>query len=72
MYKAFKGIEISDVVIYMIDSTEGLSGRDVQFISQVLKLGKAIVFAVNKWDLVKEKIIKKLNYTEASLKVSSH
>lgn len=55
MYKAFKGIEISDVVIYMIDSTEGLGGRDVQFISQVLKLGKAIVFAMNKWDLVKEK-----------------
>jgi GTP-binding protein len=60
MYKAFKGIEISDVVIYMIDSTEGLSGRDVQFISQVLKLGKAIVFAVNKWDLVKEKNNKKI------------
>ena len=59
MYKAFKGFEISDVVIYMIDSNEEITSRDEKIVSQILKLGKAIVFVVNKWDLVKEKKTKK-------------
>jgi GTP-binding protein len=59
MYKTIKGIENSDVVIYMIDALEGLSSRDRALLNMVLKRGKAVVFAINKWDLVREKKEKK-------------
>jgi len=52
MYKTMMGIENADVVIYMIDSLQGLTGRDEKLINQIYKEGKAIVFVMNKWDLV--------------------
>lgn len=59
MFKAFKGFEMADIVIYMFDSNEGITSRDEKIAGQILRLGKAIVFVVNKWDLVKEKKVKK-------------
>lgn len=59
MYKTMMGIENADVVIYMIDSLQGLTGRDEKLINQIYKEGKAIVFVMNKWDLVGEKGVKK-------------
>lgn len=59
IYKTFDGIESSDIVIYMIEGNEGLTSRDERIVSNIIKLGKAVIFVVNKWDLVKEKKEKK-------------
>jgi GTP-binding protein len=59
MFKTRMGIENSDVVIYFIDSMQGLTGRDEKIVNQIYGEGKAVVFAMNKWDLVEEKTAKK-------------
>lgn len=50
--KAFKSIDRADVVLYMIDATEGLSEQDKRLIGIASDKGKPHIILVNKWDLV--------------------
>lgn len=56
--RALAAIERSDVCVVVIDATEGVTEQDKKVAGYAHEAGKAIVVAVNKWDLVE-----KDNYT---------
>jgi GTP-binding protein len=52
--RTIKALEEADVVILMIDATEGLESQDVNIFHLAEKNKKGIVILVNKWDLVEK------------------
>lgn len=48
-------IQYAEVVIVLIDATTPLERQDLSIISDVAEEGRALVLALNKWDLVKDK-----------------
>ena len=47
-------IERSDVVILMIDATEGVSEQDAKIAGIALDRGRGLIIAVNKWDAIEK------------------
>jgi GTPase len=58
--KTLQAIEDSNVVIFMVDATLGVSDHDVQLASFVQDSGRALVICLNKWDVADEEARKKL------------
>ncbi|MBO6515383.1 MAG: ribosome biogenesis GTPase Der [Bacteroidia bacterium] len=52
--RSIKAIESSDVVLLVLDATQGLESQDVNLYSLAAKNGKGLVVLVNKWDLVEK------------------
>lgn len=52
--RAISSIQEADVVILMIDAEKGLSEQDKKISAQVVKLGRGIILAINKWDLLED------------------
>ncbi len=52
--RSIRSIEDSDVVILMIDATQGWEKQDMNILSLAQKSRKGIVIVVNKWDLVEK------------------
>tara|TARA_B100001996_G_scaffold381445_1_gene370891 strand:+ start:4653 stop:5957 length:1305 start_codon:yes stop_codon:yes gene_type:complete len=52
--KTLKTIEMSDVVIILIDSLDGITDQDLSLIGRVIDLGKPAVIALNKIDSIDE------------------
>ena len=50
--KTLEAIDAANVAILMIDAHEGASEQDANLAGYVLERGRAIVVAVNKWDLL--------------------
>jgi len=50
--RAFKAAERADVVLIVIDATEGVTEQDQRIAGFVHEQGRASVIVVNKWDLV--------------------
>src|SRR5262249_13857398 len=50
--RSLRAVERGDLVIHVIDGPEGVTDQDAQILSYAIERGKAIVLAVNKWDLV--------------------
>ncbi len=50
--RAMAAIERSDVVVSVIDAEEGIQQQDKHVVGYAYEANKAIVIAVNKWDLV--------------------
>jgi GTP-binding protein len=50
----FKTIQYAHVVILVVDAESPLDKQDLQLARHVIDEGRALVIAVNKWDLVKE------------------
>jgi GTP-binding protein len=50
--KALLSIEQSNACILVIDACEGLTSQDLQILSYIIDLGKPLVLAFNKWDLL--------------------
>ncbi len=48
--KALKAIEDANVVIMLLDASEGVTDQDASLLGFVLDAGRALVLAVNKWD----------------------
>ncbi len=48
--KTLQAIEEANVVIVVMDAREGVAEQDASLIGEVLKAGRAMVIAVNKWD----------------------
>jgi GTP-binding protein len=51
--RASYSIERCDVVIVLIDAIEGATAQDARIMGHAMELGKGLVVAVNKWDLMK-------------------
>ncbi|MGF1531630.1 MAG: ribosome biogenesis GTPase Der [Puniceicoccaceae bacterium] len=49
-----EAVEKSDVVVYLLDALTGVTKQDQKFVGEVLKAGRGLVLAVNKWDLALE------------------
>ena len=50
--RALKAIDRADVVLLLIDATEGVTLQDTHIAGYILEASKSIVVVVNKWDLV--------------------
>lgn len=48
--KALQAIEQSEVVVFMLDASEGVTEQDATVLGHVLQAQRALVIAVNKWD----------------------
>ena len=49
---ARKNIEDADIVLLMVDATEGASGLDANIAGYAHESGRSVIILVNKWDLV--------------------
>ncbi len=52
--RAVAAVEKSDVVIIMIDATEGVTEQDAKIAGIAHERGKGIIIAVNKWDAIEK------------------
>ncbi|MFQ5848971.1 MAG: ribosome biogenesis GTPase Der [Candidatus Binatia bacterium] len=52
--RALRSVDRGDLIIHLLDGSEGVTGQDAQILAYALKRGKGVVLAVNKWDLVPE------------------
>ncbi len=52
--RTLKSIDRCDVAIVLLDATQGLEHQDLRIIETALERKRAIVLAVNKWDLVEK------------------
>ena len=50
--KTLQAIESSNVVLLLLDATQGVTDQDAHIAGYILESGRAVVVAVNKWDLV--------------------
>jgi GTP-binding protein len=48
--KTLQAIEKSNVVIYLIDASEGVTDQDAHLLGLVLEAGRALIIGLNKWD----------------------
>src|SRR5271166_3254027 len=49
---ARKNIEDADIVLFLVDATEGASGLDANIAGYAHESGRSVIILVNKWDLV--------------------
>ncbi len=49
---ARKNIEDADIVLFMVDATEGASGLDANIAGYAHESGRSVIILINKWDLV--------------------
>lgn len=52
--RAVSAVERADVVIVMINATEGITDQDTKIAGIAHEAGKAVILAVNKWDAVEK------------------
>ena len=53
--RSMRAIDESDVCVVVISAEEGIIEHDKHIAGYAIEAGKAIVFAVNKWDIIEEK-----------------
>ena len=46
-----RAIDFAEVVVLLLDATRGLEAQDLRIASQVLEEGRALLIAINKWDV---------------------
>src|ERR1700704_6122747 len=49
---ARKNIENADIVLFLVDATEGVSGPDANIAGYAHESGRSVIILVNKWDLI--------------------
>ena len=52
--KTLQAIESANVVLLLIDATQGVTDQDAHIAGYILESGRAVVMAINKWDAVDE------------------
>jgi len=50
--KTLQAIESANVVLLLLDATQGVTDQDAHIAGYILESGRAVVIAVNKWDAV--------------------
>src|SRR5206468_8906179 len=48
---AKRAIDYAEVVVLLLDATRGLEAQDLRIAAQVIEEGRALIIAVNKWDV---------------------
>ncbi len=48
--KSLQAIEKANVVIYLIDASEGVTDQDAHLLGLVVEAGRALIIGLNKWD----------------------
>ncbi len=48
--KSLQAIETANVVIYLVDASEGITDQDCHLLGMVLEAGRALIIGLNKWD----------------------
>ena len=49
--QALRVVDRADLVIHLIDATQGVTDQDAQILAYAFQRGKALLLAINKWDL---------------------
>ena len=65
--RTIRAIDRADAVLMLIDATEGVTGQDKKIVGYAHDNGKAIVLAVNKWDLVEKETNTMEEYKKKSI-----
>ena len=47
-------IDFAEVVVLLLDATQGLEHQDLKIASMVLEEGRALIIAINKWDVAQD------------------
>ncbi|RYX95065.1 MAG: ribosome biogenesis GTPase Der [Comamonadaceae bacterium] len=50
--KTLQAIETANVVLLLLDATQGVTDQDAHIAGYILESGRAVVIAINKWDIV--------------------
>ena len=64
LLRSLKAIDRSDVCVLVINAEEGIIEHDKHIAGYAIEAGKAIVIAVNKWDLIEDKDKAMKKFTE--------
>ena len=64
LLRTLKAIDRSDVCVLVINAEEGIIEHDKHIAGYAIEAGKAIVIAVNKWDLIQDKDKAMKKFTE--------
>ena len=67
--KSMLAIRMSDIVILVLDAKEKLNKQDLILAKRAIDYGKSIVIALNKWDLIEDKLNLKKYFSE-KIKIS--
>lgn len=51
---AQRAVDFAEVVVLLLDATKGLEHQDLKIASMVLEEGRALVVAINKWDVAED------------------
>jgi GTPase len=51
---ARRAVDFAEVVILLLDATQGLEHQDLKIASLVLEEGRALIIAINKWDVAQD------------------
>ena len=52
--KTLQAIDSANVVLLLLDATQGVTDQDAHIAGYILESGRAVVLAVNKWDAIDE------------------
>ena len=73
--KTLQAIENANVVLLLLDATQGVTDQDAHIAGYILESGRAVVLAINKWDAVdayqREQIERQIETRLAFLKFAS-
>lgn len=50
-----RAVDFAEVVVLMLDATKGLEHQDLKIADTVLQEGRALIIAVNKWDVAEDR-----------------
>ncbi|MBM7854633.1 GTP-binding protein [Desulfohalotomaculum tongense] len=62
--RSLRAVDRSDVVLMVIDATEGVTEQDKRIAGYAEEKGKAIIIVINKWDLIEKDDKTMLRYNE--------
>jgi GTP-binding protein len=57
VYRSLRSITESDIILFMIDASIGISHQDRRLLDIALEKGKSVIVCLNKVDLIKEKLV---------------
>jgi GTP-binding protein len=51
---AMRAVDFAEVVVLLLDATRGLEAQDLKIAARILEEGRALVIALNKWDVAED------------------